>query len=172
MPEQKYYSIKNIESKMAKFNFMIGQRSNGKSYSVKERMIKLAFINKCCYFGLVWRYEKDIKQDLITSYFADMPVSRLTDGAYDTIVAWHGSIYLAREDDESEKLEKGLCIGKFFALNIASRYKSKSYPEIQELVLEELFATKQYPYLQDEVGIFLQLCSTIFRRRVIAVCGL
>lgn len=165
MSKQKYYDLTRIKENMAKMNFLLGERSNGKSYAVKYYALKKAFDLKLCCIGLVWRYDQDIKQEYITSYFADMPINEITDGVYDGVTAYHGSIYFTKLDVESDKEEKGLCIGKYFALNIATRYKSKAYPDITDIIFEEFMSSRKKPYLQDEVSDFLQLMSTIFRRR-------
>jgi hypothetical protein len=165
MAKQKYYRLDRIIKENAKYLFLLGERSNGKSYAVKEYILKKAFDKKDCTFGLIWRYEKDIKEGYITDYFADMPINEITRGAYDHVIAYHGSIYFAKEDVETGKLEKGLMCGKYFALNISVRYKSKSFPMIEDLVFEEIMVDSNSSYLQNEVSLFMQLLSTVFRRR-------
>lgn len=167
MARQKYYRLDRLlkPENNAKYNFLLGERSNGKSYAVKEYMLKYAFDMKKCAFGLIWRYDKDIKEGYVTDYFADMPIGEITHGAYDKVLAYRGSIYFAKEDVETGKYEKGLMCGKYFALNVATRYKSKAYPDIDIVSFEEIMASKTQPYLTDEVTSFMNLLSTIFRRR-------
>ena len=75
---------------------------------------------------------------------------------------YRGSIYLANIDNDG-KIEKGLCVGKVFALSNDERYKSRAYPDMEDLIFEE-FTTANF-YLKNEVKRLMQLVSTIFRRR-------
>ena len=48
--KQRYYNIKNLLSKNAQYNILLGERSNGKSYATKYMMLWEAF-NELDYFG-------------------------------------------------------------------------------------------------------------------------
>lgn len=157
----KYYSLKEILSKDYDINILIGERSNGKSYAVKSYAIEEAYQTKKCTFGLIRRYDSDIKTSLILDYFADMPIDKITKGEYNTIEIYRGGIYLANNIDD--KLERGLLIGKVFALALNERYKSTEYPDMKTLIFEE-FVTRGR-YLNDEPMTLMNLISTIFRRR-------
>lgn len=159
---QQYYSLNRIKEKNAKINLLIGERSNGKSYAVKFDAISKAYSKRSCTFGYLRRYDADIKTQLVEDYFCDMPIDKITNGEFTKIIAWRGSLYFANINDEGKPV-KGFCCGKVFALSISERYKSTEYPFITDLIFEE-FLTKT-TYLYDEVALFMQLLSTIFRRR-------
>lgn len=157
----KYYSLENILSKQFDINILIGERSNGKSYAVKMECLKKAYKNRACTFGLIRRYDSDIKSVLIESYFADMPVKKITNGEYELIQCYRGGIYFAKLEDD--KLKRGILIGQVFALALDERYKSTEYPLMEDLIFEE-FVTKNR-YLDDEPMRLMNLISTIYRRR-------
>lgn len=56
---EKYYSLKKINSKKALYNMIIGQRSNGKTYSVVKQAITDYFKN-----GHRMAYIRRFKEDL------------------------------------------------------------------------------------------------------------
>lgn len=158
----KYYSLENILSKNFDINILIGERSNGKSYAVKEECIKKAYKTGKCTFGLIRRYDSDIKGSLIESYFADMPIKKYTGGNYDLINVYRGGIYFAKIEDD--KLKRGQLIGQVFALALDERYKSTEYPFMEDLIFEE-FVTKNRYLDSDEPMRLMNLMSTVFRRR-------
>ena len=163
MAKKEYYSSAEILKKDAQYNLIIGERSNGKSYDIKiNHGIKKAFEKQKCTFALLKRYAEDIKGSFVDEYFADVPVKKITKNKYNYITGYRGSIYLANIDEEG-KIEKGLCVGKVFALSNDERYKSRAYPDMEDLIFEE-FTTANF-YLKNEVKRLMQLVSTIFRRR-------
>lgn len=160
---KEYYSNKKILEKNAEYNIILGERSNGKSYCIKmEQCLKKAIKQEKCTFVIIKRLSEDIKAGFIEEYFADMPISKLTKGKYNKIVGYRDGIYLAKEN-EDEKLVRGLQIGKAMALSNDERYKSRAYPDITDIVFEEFVTNKLY--LRDEVKRFINLVSTILRRR-------
>ena len=162
--QSRYYTLDRIEKEMCRYNFLIGARSNGKSYSVKSRVLKLAWDLKLCYFGLIRRDTKDVKQQKITSYFGDMPITEITGGECDHIIAYHGGIYFCRTDEKGKDIKVLEC-GKYFCLANHVSYKSQTYPTIQEIVYEEIMINRESAYLPNETMCFSQLLSTIIRDR-------
>ncbi len=160
--KQQFYNINPILSKDAQINILIGERSNGKSYAVKQLALIDAWNEKNTTFGLIRRYAEDTKTNLIESYFADAPIDKITNGACDCISVYRGGIYFSKRDDEN-KIERVQQCGVVFALALDERYKSTEYPYIKNLIFEE-FVTKN-GYLKDEPSRLMQLMSTIFRRR-------
>lgn len=160
--KKEYYSNKKILEKNAQYNIIIGERSNGKSYCIKmEQCLKKAVAKEKCTFAIVKRLAEDLKHNFIEEYFADMPIKKITKGKYNKIIGYREGIYLA--NDDGEKVTKGLQIGRAFALSNDERYKSREYPNIEDIVFEEFVTNKLY--LKDEVIRFMNLVSTILRRR-------
>lgn len=167
----KYYSLDNILSKNFDINILIGERSNGKSYAVKYECLKKAYKEHACTFGIIRRYDSDIKTQLVESYFADAPVRDITNNEYSQIVVYRGGIYFANMDEDGA-IKRGFQCGNVFALALDERYKSTEYPNMSDLIYEE-FVTKGR-YLTDEPMRFMNLISTIFRRRkgrVFMICN-
>lgn len=160
--KQQYYDIRPILAKDCQINLLIGERSNGKSYSVKDYALTRAWKSKQVTFGIIRRYAEDVKSALVESYFADMPINKYTNNEYDTISVYRSGIYFAKHD-ENGKIIRGQQCGQVFALALDERYKSTEYPFIYTLIFEE-FITKN-GYLKDEPLRLMNLMSTIFRRR-------
>lgn len=178
--KQKYYSINNLCKHDCEYNILLGERSNGKSYAVKYKMLWEAyhekdygehFINakdkykKRYQFAYVRRWREEIKNRDIELYFSDMPIAEITNNEYNTIISYRGDIYFGKEEDGAS--EKGKLIGKAFALTGVTHYKSLSFPYIGNVVFEE-FITNQ-GYLPHEVDNLQSLISTIARREKVNV---
>lgn len=159
----RYYSTKRIRKENATYNMIIGQRSNGKSYAVKEDSLKLAWKTKKCVFGYVRRNSEDIKGELVHDYFSDMvedgKIAEITKGEYNDVCYWQSYIYFCKEVDG--KKVKSFPIGHAFALSTDQRYKSTHYPHMTEVIFEEFMTDALY--LRNEVKRFMHLISTIGR---------
>lgn len=163
--KKKYYSLKNILKYNAQYNILIGQRSNGKSYAVKEKILKDAY-NDIGKFVYMRRYKEDIKTSNVCSYFNDMPIEKITNGQYSGVYVLRGIIYFCNYDDDLKPI-KGKEIGRAVALNLMESYKSQTFPDTVNLVFEE-FVTKKL-YIPDEPRELQNFVSTIARDRNISV---
>lgn len=168
MTKENYVKAKTLKDINADIIIILGERSNGKSFAVKECVIKDAYKNDI-QFGYLRRYDEDTKDYLITEYFSDVIrnkngheyIKEWTNGEYTTIMAYRKSIYFANFDPKSEKLVRGKKIGRMFGLSSVEHYKSLAFPNIKNLVYEE-FITDGY-YLPSESKKLFSLMSTIFR---------
>lgn len=159
MAKRNYYDISNLLETKAQYMMLLGQRANGKSYQVKKTVLEDAY-NDRGKFIYLRRYRADLKQIYVTSYFDDMPVSKITNGEYDSVRAVNGNIYFVDLTEEGE-VEKRKLIGRYCALNEAERYKSQVFKDYVNLVYEE-FITDQL-YLADEPRLLQQFISTVSR---------
>lgn len=167
--KKKFVKRKIIESINASFILLIGQRSNGKSYAIKESVLIDAY-NNGSEFGYLRRYEQDTKDYMIIEYFNDFIPDKLldiTDGTYDSIVVYRKAIFFATTDPETGQQIKGRKIGNVFSLATYERYKSRMFPNLTTLIFEE-FITDGY-YLPNESKKLFSLVSTIARLRQIKV---
>lgn len=164
--KQQYYNIANILAKKAHYNLIYGERSNGKSYAVKVECLK-RFRDFGAEFMYIRRYDTDIKIDLVNGYFADVPLKEIFGDKYNTIYAHAGRIYLARVGEDGKKSDVIQC-GYYRALNVAQRYSSTAYPNVQNIILEE-FISLNGEYLSNELFLFNHIISTVARRRDICV---
>lgn len=105
--------------------------------------------------------EEETKHGFIEEYFADMPIEKLTNGEYTKVVEWRKNIYLSKIEDDKEV--KGLCVGKVFSVSKAESFKSRSYPDIEDIIFEEFITNGLY--VRNEVNMLMVLVSTIFRKR-------
>lgn len=161
MAKQKtHYSIAKLKKEKAQYNVLLGERSNGKSYQVKQMSIEDAYIlNRPC-FVYLRRWADDIKNNYVTQYFADAPVAAITNHEYEAIVCDRRYIYLCNYDDDHKPI-KGPCIGYAWALNEDERLKSQATPGIRHIIYEEFVTNKMY--LPDEPTRLQNLVSTIAR---------
>lgn len=165
MAKKQYYDITNVLSTMAQYIILLGQRANGKSYQCKKTVLENAYNNKR-WFVYLRRYKADIKTKAVETYFADMPISKITKGEYTGISAWNGSIYFTRVNEKGET-EKGLEIGKYCALNEYERYKSWAFVDFDYILFEE-FITDNI-YLNEEPRQLQQFVSTVARHNKMTV---
>lgn len=164
MAKQNYYSVKNILEENADYNVLLGERSNGKSYSVKHQCLS-DFINHKWGFVYLRRYTVEIKNFMVMSYFNDVDVKKETNGKYDAIDVYRSEIFLC--NIENDKLVRKVKCGIVMALSTSTHYKSMSLLEFKNVIFEE-FITDEL-YLDNEPAKLQQLISTIARREKIRV---
>lgn len=154
-----YYDIKPLLQNEANYYILLGMRSNGKSYQVKYTILEDAYKNQS-YFVYLRRYKEDIKQYYVESYFADMPIDKITDGVYELVIAFQGFLYFASYNDNGDVV-KGQKIGRYCALAEATRYKSNAFVNYKWVVYEEFITDGLY--LSDEPDKLQQFISTVAR---------
>jgi hypothetical protein len=110
------------------------------------------------------RYKADIKAKAVEAYFEDMDINAITQGEYQYIIAWSGTIYFGLLNDKGE-LVKGKEIGRYCALNEAERYKSWAFVDYDWILYEEFITDGVY--LADEPRLLQQFISTVARHRII-----
>lgn len=154
-----FYRLNRILGVKAIFNILLGQRSNGKSFSVKEECVKEAFLGmgKLIYLR---RFDLELKQDDIQDYFLDCPVEDITGGQYNFIEVFRKRIYLSNIDPEG-KIDRGPCIGRAASLSSAEHLKSViQRGEYKNIIFEE-FCTAS-GYLKNEPNRLMQFVATCF----------
>ena len=163
--KKKFYNIIPLLKTKAAYMILLGMRANGKSYAAKETVLTEAYKNKSN-FVYLRRWREDIKQASVESYFADMPIEKLTDGEYDSVIAWQGFLYFAVIGEDG-KPARGQRIGRYCALNEAQRYKSQAFVNYKYIVYEE-FITDEV-YLSEEPTKLQQFVSTVARLDALTV---
>ena len=168
MAAQKYYSPTNILKKNAVYNVIIGERSNGKTYSVLKYALKQR-IEHGGQVAIVRRWKEDISgrraADIWKALLANDEVSKLSNGQWTGVTYWAGKFYLCNYDKEGKPIYNtdSDTLGYCFALSDTEHNKSISYPYITTILFDE-FMTK-HVYLQDEFVLFMNTVSTIVRQR-------
>lgn len=169
-----YFSVKELKGLLNKppcnWLFLLGERSNGKSYATKSYLISEAYKSikdkKCtCQFAFIRRFDMESKDSATEPYFADMPIQEITGNEYTCISVYRKRIYLANVNDKTGKVERGVCIGYCFALASAEHYKSLIYPNVKYLIFEEFISERNQYLTQQEPQRLQQLVSTILRDR-------
>ena len=170
----KYYSLKRILSKNAIWNLIIGERSNGKTYAVLERIVTRALT-----LGedgvIIRRWAEDFKNKRGATMFASLVnngvITKLSNGEWDNIYYFSGRWYFCRtEDGKRLCAEEPFCYA--FALTDMEHDKSTSYPKVKTILFDEFLS--RFGYLPDEFILLSNVLSTIIRDRddvLIFMCG-
>lgn len=167
--KKKYYNISSLIKSYpnAQYYMVIGERSNGKTYSALERVLRL----NCKtgeQFAYVRRYAEDIRPKYMNQLFAahvgNGLVNELWNGQWDGITYVSGKFSLFHKDEEAREVVKSEePIGFCFDLNSMEHYKSTSFPKITSIIFDE-FMSRDY-YLPNEFLLFSNMLSTIIRLR-------
>jgi len=142
-----FFDIKRTLTHNCLFNFIVGSRGVGKTFSFKKWAIE-DFIKNESQFVYVRRYAKESKKAVKTFF--------------DDIREYYPDHELKVKGNEfyiDDKLA-GWCI----VLSTAKIEKSASFPFVNKICFDEFLIEKgHYKYLPDEVGSFLNLYETIAR---------
>lgn len=166
----KYYSLEKILKKNTQYKVIFGKRSNGKTYAVLDRMIKM-------YFQKGWEgaYIRRNREDLIgkngQTLFANQVqnglVEKYSKGVWTDVYYYGKRWFFCRyeKDDKGNTQritdEKPFCYG--FILSSQEHDKSTSYPNIHLICFDEFLSRTNY--LPDEFILFMNTISTIARLR-------
>lgn len=151
-------------NKNALISILYGERSNGKSYQLKHKvMFTPSVLSGKEKFMLVRRFEKEITTEKIERYFDDVNIELLTDGNYDTIVYYRREIFLGKYNTETFKKEKGPKIGYVVPLEKEQDYAGASFLDVANIIYEEFMSRSRY--LHDEPNKLMNLYCTVDRKR-------
>ena len=162
----KYYSLEPILSKKAKYNMIIGMRSNGKTYACLKHALEEYWKNGS-EVAYLRRYREDFRgkrgEQLFAALVENDVISEITDGEWTGIKYYSYRWYLTKRNSAGDEIrsEKPFCYG--FSITEMEHDKSVSYPLIRTVIFDE-FITRQY-YLNEEFVIFCNCLSTIIRLR-------
>lgn len=158
----KYYSVEKIMSYRCTYNILLGQRSNGKSYSVKKECVKEAFLGMGDLIYLR-RWKLELKQEDVIDYFRDCPVEEITGGEYNHIDVFRSRIYLATINKETGEIKRGRAIGRTADLAGASHLKSViQRGQYKNIIYEEFCTDSGYIGGGKEPNKLMQFVATVF----------
>lgn len=165
--KQKFYSLNKILEKNAVYNLIIGERSNGKTYSVLMYALK-EYVNNGGQFAYIRRWKEDVTGRRASEVFSDLiendEIAKITNGEFQSIFYTNGKFYLCNYDENNKVIYNETdCLGYTFSLSDVEHNKSISYPKVTVIMFDE-FITKLI-YLNDEFVIFMNTVSTIIRQR-------
>ena len=153
-----YYNSQDLRSRNALFNFVIGERGNGKTFDFKKYCID-SYAKKKKQFIWTRRYETEF--DDIDLFFTDLHNDKDFYEKYKDVEfsAKGGKFYYNKE-----------VMGYYIPLSKQLTKKSTPYPNVDKIVFDEFIITKNnYHYLPKEVINFFEFYSTISRLRDIKV---
>lgn len=165
-----YYSLNNILKKKTQYKMIFGKRSNGKTYAVLERGIKL-FFERGCEMAYIRRNIEDLKgkngQTLFNNHVANGLIKKYSKGVWTDVYyygkRWYFCRYESDEKGHTQRItdEKPFCYG--FILSGYEHDKSTSYPNVGLICFDEFLSRTNY--LPDEFILFMNCISTIARLR-------
>lgn len=160
----RYYDIGPLLSKNATYNMLLGERANGKSYQCKLYALTRALEGHK--FVYLRRWQADITAKTVESYFADMPIKKITKNKFDTIVCYAGFIYFGVTDSKGS-VKRAMEIGRACDLNDQIRYKSQAFPDYDLIIYEEFISNGLY--ITDEPRELFSFISTVARHDQVQV---
>lgn len=163
--KQMYYDIGPIDSTNAVYRMIIGQRSNGKTYSICKHMVE-DYFEKGHRSAYIRRWDEDIQPKNIGSLFAPhyKLIEELSGGEYNA-VSYRAKEYHLIHMDEEGKVDKkdpvAFCITA--SINTAEHTKGQDRGELHLILFDE-FMTR-HGYLNNEFVLYCNLLSSLIRNR-------
>ena len=164
MEKIKYYDVQNIIDKIpdAHYYVVLGERSNGKTYSTLKHCIKDYFENDS-EFVYIRRFEEDVKYSrgstIFNALIKDKVIEKLSHGKWNDVYYYASKFYLMKRDKNNPKNTKIAPNPFGYALSLSSEEhdKSDAYPNVCNIFFEEFLSRKNY--LPDEFISFTSLLS-------------
>lgn len=172
----KFYSLDNILSRNARYNIIIGQRSNGKTYACLLHGIK-QYVANGSEMAIVRRWKEDFRgkrgQQMFEALTKNDEISKITDDEWTDVYYFSSRWYFCRyNEDDGKRITSPYPFAYGFALSDMEHDKSTSYPNVRTVVFDEFLSRSAY--LVDEFVLFMNVLSTIIRQRddvTIFMCG-
>ena len=169
MPKKfNFYDVRHLihEYPSAYYYMVIGERSNGKTYSSLDYCLENYF-KKGEQFAYIRRFSEDIKpknlSDLFSAHIKNGRIGKLSGGKFNAVNYTSGKFKPEFNTLENDTVSSNEIIGYAFDLNSMEHHKSLSYPNITTIVFDE-FLSRQ-GYLPNEFILFTNTLSTIIRHR-------
>ena len=161
-----YYNLKNILKKNAVYNVVFGERSNGKTYATLKHGLEQYFKDGS-QLAYIRRWKEDITgkraQAVFSALVENNEIAKLSNGEFTGIHYYTGRFFLCNYDNGKPIYNDNDVIGFLFALTDVEHDKSTSYPKVNNIIFDEFLTNKLY--LPDEFVTFMNVVSTIVRRR-------
>ena len=161
----KFYELDRILDRDSLYNFIIGERSNGKTTALLRHIIKTYY--ETGMRGVIIRQmEEDVKGFKSTALFAAVNnegmVEELTNGEYHVVKAFNRQFFLGRENEDGVVTYEKEPFAHIVALSQSFHFKSVPFPNVGVIVFDE-FIRQDRQMLKDELNLFIQFISTIVR---------
>ncbi len=149
-----WYDKTQVLSYNRLLNMIIGQRGAGKTYGFKVWCVR-DFLQNNKQFVWVRRFKNEL--DTIESFFKDIKHE----------FKGHKMAVLRGKTQSLIKVDDKVA-GYVVALSTSQKLKSTPYPNVDKIVFDEFLLTSNVMhYLENEVEVFLDLMSTVFRKRAV-----
>lgn len=164
-----YYNIEPIDNTGAIYRMIVGQRSNGKTYSVCKHIVE-DYFNEDKRGAYIRRYEESITPKNLQSLFNPhlQLIWELSEHKWNAVFYRAKEFHLCAIDSEGKIIAKddtAFCITA--AINTSENTKGEDRGEVHTIVFDE-FMTRS-GYLNNEFVRFMNLLSTLIRDRESAV---
>lgn len=170
MAKIKYYSIKSLLARVpdAHYYMVIGERSNGKTYSILEYCLEryVLYGEEMVY---IRRFDEDIKykrgSKIFDNLIANKVIEKLTKGQWNDVHYYAGNWFLKKTDksDPKNTVVAERPFGYALSLSSEEHEKSTAYPNVKNVYFEEFLSRRSY--LPDEFLLFTSALSTVIRLR-------
>lgn len=163
-----YYSLTDILKYNATYNFIIGMRSNGKTFACLEYILD-DFLKTGRAGAIIRRYELEIRGDKGKEMYSGFVhnakgnfIAQKTKGEYNDFIYQSRQFTLCYRNEKGEIERNDLRpFAWTFAISQQEHYKSISYPTIYNALFDEVITRDGY--LDNEFVDFQNLLSTIIR---------
>ncbi len=170
MPKSKfrYYDVAHLlkDYPNAYYYLVIGERSNGKTYSALSLALKNYFSNGE-QFAYIRRFGEDIRKkqlsNLFSSHVEGGMIAELSNGEWSSVDYTGNKFRLSRAEEDGSVTYSDEPFGFAFDLNSMEHYKSISFPKITTVIFDEFLSRQSY--LPNEFMLFTNSLSTIIRLR-------
>ena len=168
--QQEYYTLAPILKEKAHYNIIIGERSNGKTYSVLQKIVT-DYAREGHQAALLRRMQEDFIGKRGAGLFEPLidngEIEKATNGEWTSVYYYASRWFLCKyEEDKKGNTERITDTQPFmygFALSQMEHEKGTGYPNVKTIVFDE-FITRM-AYLRDEFVLFMNTLSTIIRSR-------
>lgn len=160
-----FYDLEPIKKTNAKYCVIVGERSNGKTYSCLKNGIE-EYVKNGSQMAIVRRWRDDFIGNRGASMFSALvengEVTKATHGEWSNVYYYSGRWYFCNYNQKGERQisDEPFCYA--FALTSGEHDKSTSYPKIRNIIFDEFIARS---YIPDEFILFMNVLSTIIRER-------
>lgn len=162
----KFYNLKKILEYDAQYYMVIGERSNGKSFSVWDYALA-TYLKTGKQLAVIRRWQEDFKgkrgHEMCSGIVSEGLVKKYSNGKWNRIVYRSSRWYLAAFDENEDLTVDDKPFAYAFALSSMEHDKSTSYPEIGTILFDEFISRGDY--LPNEFVLFMNVLSTIIRHR-------
>lgn len=168
MKKFEFYDIKKTlrDYPDAYYYLIVGERSNGKTYSALSYAVE-RYVKNGEQFAYLRRFQEDIRKKNLSNLFAGHIengfISKTTEGAANSVDYTTSKFYLENVTQDGDRFRYEDPMGFAFDLNSMEHYKSTSFPRVKTIIFDE-FMSRQ-GYLPNEWILFMNTLSTIIRHR-------